>query len=120
MKTKTIEISGKKYTLTANRSIIKTLANVAPNILKLGKAKKDEISDDEFGISTGLDIMANLDVLFYDMIKVAHTNISKEKSDEILDAFEDEYDGVQEKLIELAMSVFQSGDQVKTKKKIDW
>ena len=115
--TKTLEIAGKTYTFTANRSIVKTLYRIAPSILELndkGEPNKEGI------LNAGLDIMANLDVLFYDMIKIAHPEITKEKSDEILDKCEEEYDNVQEKFLDFALSVFTLGDQKKNKKKIDW
>lgn len=111
MKVKEIEISGKKYTLTANRRTIKTLYSIAPSLLS---TKGDE--DEE---KTSVDLVANLDVLFYDMIKIAHPNISKEKSDDILEKFEEEYEDVEGNLVDLALTVFQSGDQTK-KKKINW
>nr|DAK86202.1 MAG TPA: hypothetical protein [Caudoviricetes sp.] len=113
---KKIEIDGKKYTLTANRTIIKTICNIAPDLLKFVKNKN--ISEDEVEVVCGVDVMANLDILFYDMIKIVHKDITKEKSDEILDKFENEYEDVQTELINLAMSVFTTGDQ--KKKKIVW
>lgn len=112
---KEIEIGKKKYILTANRSIIKTLYEIAPSILETNATKRGQKEE----IKVGLDLMANLDTLFYDMIKVANPQITKEKSDEILEKFESEYEGVQEALLELALSVFQQGDQEK-KKKINW
>ena len=112
---KKITIGDKKYTLTANRSIIKTLYKIAPDMLKLNS--KGEMDGDSQA-KAGVDLMANLDVLFYDMIKVAHKDITKEKSDEILDRFENEYEDVQTELINLAMSVFTTGDQ--NKKKVVW
>ncbi len=110
---KKIQIGDKKYVLTANRSIIKTLYNIAPDMLKLKEGDMDSDSQ----AKAGVDLMANLDVLFYDMIKVTH-NITKEKSDEILEKFENEYEDVQSALLNLAMSVFTTGDQ--KKKKIVW
>lgn len=112
---KKIQIGDKKYTLTANRSIIKTLYNIAPELLKID-AKKGTAS--ETNVKASVDLVANLDVLFYDMIKVAHKDITKEKSDEILDKFESEYEDVQNELLNFAMSVFTTGDQ--KKKKIVW
>lgn len=110
---KKITIGGKKYTLTANRSIIKTLYKIAPDMLSLGKAKKEG----DLEAKVGIDVMANLDILFFDMIRVVHKDIAKETSDEILDKFESEYEDVQTELVNLAMSVFTTGDQ---KKKIIW
>lgn len=108
-------IGDKKYVLTANRSIIKTLYNIAPDMLRL--TNQGEM-DSDLQAKAGIDLMANLDILFYDMIKVAHKDITKEKSDEILDKFESEYEDVQTELINLAMSVFTTGDQ--NKKKVIW
>lgn len=116
MKVKEIEISGKKYTLTANRSIIKTVHSICPELISL--VNSEEV-DETVENLVGVNIFANLDVLFYNMIKIAHPNINKEKSDEILEKFEEEYEGVTNNLIKFALSVFQSGDQIK-KKKIDW
>lgn len=111
---KKIQIGGKKYTLTANRSIIKTLYSIAPEMLELNNGKKNT----DGGAKVGVEIMANLDKIFYDMIKVVHKDITKETSDEILDKFENEYEDVQKAILDLAMSVFTTGDQ--KKKKIVW
>lgn len=119
MKTKRIEIDGKNYTLVANRSIIKTLAQIAPEMLEIRPNKESEKEEISRANSLGINILSNLDILFYDMIKIAQPNIDKERSDRILDKFEEEYDGVQEALLDFAMTVFQSGDQTK-KKKINW
>ena len=118
MKTKRIEIDGKTYTLTARRSLIKTISEIAPEMLEITPENSPELETNQ-AKSLGVSVFANLDILFYDMIKVAHPNIDKAKSDDILDKFEEEYDEVQENLIDFAMSVFQSGDQSK-KKKINW
>lgn len=112
---KKIQIGDKKYTLTANRSIIKTLYNIAPELLKLDSKKGME---SETNVKASVEVLAKLDILFYDMIKVVHKDITKEKSDEILDKFENEYEDVQTALLNLAMSVFTTGDQ--KKKKIVW
>ena len=109
-----ITIGDKKYTLTANRSIMKTLAKISPDLLKIKDGKMTKEREAEFGI----DLYAGLDILFHDMIKVVHKDITPEKSSEILDKFENEYEDVQTALIDLAMSVFTTGDQ--TKKKITW
>lgn len=111
---KKITIGGKKYTLTANRSIIKTLYSIAPEMLDLNNVKNNTNNNAKVGV----EIMANLDKIFYDMIKVVNKDITKEKSDEILDKFENEYEDVQNELLNLAMSVFTTGDQ--KKKKIIW
>lgn len=110
-----ITIGGKKYTLTANRKIIKTIYSICPALLAVKDKKMSR--EDEAGY--GVDLLAGLDTLFYDMIKIAQPDISKEKSDEILDKFESEYEDVQTELMNFAMSVFTTGDQ-KKKKKIVW
>jgi len=120
MKTKRIEVAGKQYTLTANRKIIQTLNEICPELLVL--AKKGELSnaDEAVQVELGVKLLCNLDELFYSMIKPAHPEISREKSNEILDAFDEEYEDVQEKLLEFAMSVFQEGNQNTSKKKLNW
>ena len=124
---KKIQIGKKTYTLTANRKIIKTIYNICPELLEIvnGDAPKTEDEKKQVekkGVPISVSLIANLDDLFFDMIRIAHPEISKEKSDEILDDFMEEYDGVTEKLLELAMSVFTQGsqDSQKAKKKIDW
>lgn len=109
-----ITIGDKKYTLTANRSIIKTLYKISPKLLEIKEDGKDDSAAKEFSV----DLAAGLDILFYDMIKVAHKDITQEKSNEILDKFDSEYEDVQTELLNFAMSVFTTGDQ--KKKKIEW
>lgn len=119
MKTRIIEVAGKKYTLTANRKIIKTIAYIAPEMLKL-VSSKDAKEKEVSSVDVGIKIMSELDVLFYDMIKIAHPEISKDKSDEILEVFESEYEDVQSNLINFAMSVFTEGNPNTRKKKLNW
>ena len=119
MKTRIIEVAGKKYTLTANRGIIRTIATIAPEMLKLSSlTDADEIEKSE--VDVGIKIMSELDVLFYDMIKIAHPELTKEKSDGILESFENEYSDVQANLIKFAMSVFSEGNPNTKKKKLNW
>jgi len=117
---KKIEIGKKVYTLTANRKIIKTIYEICPEVLTLGDASSKEIEKKSAPIA--IDLFANLDDLFFDMIRIAHPEISREKSNDILDKFIEEYEDVPNKLLEFAMSVFTEGAQDKkvTKKKIDW
>ena len=124
---KRIQIGKKTYTLTANRKIIKTIYNICPELLEIANSDAPKTEDEKKqvekkGVPISVSLIANLDDLFFDMIRIAHPEISKEKSDEILDDFMEEYDGVTEKLLELAMSVFTQGsqDSQKAKKKIDW
>ena len=114
---KHINIGGKEYTLTANRKIIKTIYNVSPEFLdiiegsKVGKKQQSAIS---------IELIANVDTIFFDMIKIAHPHIDKEESDKILEQFCQEYEGVDNALINFAISVFTDGNQGSAKKKIQW
>lgn len=112
---KEVEINGKKYKLTANRRLIKVIANICPSILRLNN---DKVNDDN-GVELGVDIIADLDILFYEMLKPAHPDISKETADKILENFEEEYADVANNLITFAMSSFTQGDQTK-KKQLNW
>lgn len=112
---KKIQIGDKKYTLTANRRILKTLYRIAPDMLKLDETSK---SQETLKAQIGVDLITEIDSLFYDMIKIVHKDITREKSDEIFDKFDSEYEDVQTELLNLAMSVFTTGDQ--KKKKVIW
>ena len=112
---KEVEIKGKNYKLTANRKLIKVISEICPSILKLNDGK---VGDDN-GVELGVDILADLDILFYEMLKPAHPDISKETADKILENFEDEYADVANNLITFAMSSFTQGDQT-SKKKLNW
>lgn len=112
---KEVEIGGKKYKLTSNRKLIKVVAQICPDLLKLNK---DELNDDN-GVALGLNILADLDILFYEMLKPAQPDISKETADKILEKFEEEYANVADNIIKFAMSSFTIGDQT-NKKRLDW
>lgn len=112
-----VSIGGKQYTLTASRRLIKTLYSISPKLVSLGMIENEEERKATMS-EVSVSLISELDVIFYEMIKVAHPNIEKEKSDEILGKFEDEYEDVQNELLEFAYTVFQEGDQ--NKKKIVW
>lgn len=112
---KEVTIKGEKYKLTANRRLIKVIAKICPSILKLNN---DNFNDNN-GAELGVDILADLDILFYEMLKPEHPNITKETADQILENFEDEYADVANNLITFAMSSFTQGDQIK-KKQLNW
>ena len=112
---KHITIGGKDYILTANRNIIKTINEICPQILK---ATSKHSVENEDNVKYGIEMFAKIDVIFYEMIKIAQPSLTKEESDKILDEFESEYNGVLQALISLAMSVFPKDDQ--NKKKIVW
>ena len=122
VKKKQIEIGGKKYTLTVKRSMLITLKKVAPELLKINgnssKLSEKEIADLQY--EAGLSIYDNMDVIFYEVIRVAHPTITKEKSDEIYSQFRDEQLDVEEKLMEFFSTTFTDGIPVENKKKIDW
>lgn len=100
MAIKEIEVEGKKYTLTANRRTAKTLYSICPAILNQKLDKTDE--------EISIDIWLSLDILFYEMIKIAHPNIDKEKSDMILAKFEKVHEQEAGQILTaFALSVFQ-------------
>lgn len=118
-----IEVAGKKYTLTTNRNIIKILYDIVPQLLQIdvNPTKDPEAYGKAMGTLGMLKLMSELDVVFYNMIKVAHPEITKEKSDEILDNFDAEYNNVQDKLLEFAFaSVFEEGNPSQLKKNLNW
>lgn len=121
MKTRQIEIAGKKYTLTVKRNIIPKLYEICPEALKLnaGVKSETEVNTDE-EIMFSVKLIANMDVLFYDMIKVAHPEISKDKSDEIYENFVDEYEDSSRALLNFIKSVFTGGIPKENKKKLNW
>lgn len=117
---KILEIAGKKYTITANRSIIYTISRICPELLEFANKKESLKEQKEKEAMIGVKIFGNLDVLFYDMLKIAHPEISKEKSDTLLELADEEYNDFQEKLMELAQSAFVSSTQGKSKKNLNW
>lgn len=112
---KHINIGGKDYILTANRKLLKTIYNIAPDFLDLDN--KDKKGSKKISI----DLIADIDILFFDMLKIAHSEIDKEESDKILEQFNNEYADGDNALINLAMSVFTEGNKGSAKKKkINW
>lgn len=118
--TKVLEVAGKRYTLTANRKIITTIASICPELLKFSDKKGKQKMNESEEANIGLKILGNLDVLFYDMIKIAHPEITKERSDEILDLADEEYNNFQDSLINLATSAFESSTPNTSKKNLNW
>lgn len=130
--TKQIEVNGKKYTLTARRSIIFKIAQICPELVRLAKSSKSETQGDltdeqvlkkleESGTLDAVDkLYDNMPTLFYELIKVAHDSITREKSDEIYWDFYDEYNDVDDYLYEFIQSVFTRGIPRKNKKNLDW
>lgn len=123
MNTKKLEIGGKTYTFTARRSLAKTLMQISPSVLQLNRDKDEKISnskDEELAVNFGLDLYDNLNVLFYEMIKVAHP-MEQEASNKIFEICCEEYgeDQLFDKLVEFALSVFPQGKQA-PKRTINW
>lgn len=119
---KRIEVNGKTYTLTARRSIIFSMAKLSPKVLQImskdKQASKDEES--ELNLSVSEILYDNMNVVFYEMIRIAHPDISLNKSNEIYYDFCREYNDVDEKLLNLITSVFSDGIPREQKKNLDW
>ena len=119
MRTKVIEVNGEEYTLTAKRNIIMKLNEICPEAILLQTGKIKSLSDEEEAVAS-IRLSANMDILFYDMIKIAHPELSKEESDEIYECLVDEYDDVVESLLKFIKSVFTGGIPKENKKKLNW
>ena len=118
--TRTIEVGGKTYTLTAKRSLLIKLGEICPEMLKLDPKNKVEDLGTDFEIEAGIKIATNMDAIFYDMIKIAHPEIARDKSDEIYEAFCEEYNDVEVALINFIKSVFTGGIPKEQKKNLNW
>lgn len=118
---KHIEIDGKDYVLTPTRKIIKSIYSVAPNAVDVISGLKSNLSDKEITDAT-VEIIANLDLIFFELLNNKYQpNITKEDSDLLLDKFNAEYDGVDNAIINLALSAFTEGKKGSAKKKkINW
>lgn len=119
MRTRLIEVGGKKYTLTVKRSIIVKLHEICPELLRMGNNDAED-SSKSLEIDLSIRLSANMDVLFYDMIKIAHPELSREKSDEIYEKLVDEYEDVEISLINFIKEVFTGGIPKENKKKLNW
>lgn len=130
--TKQIEVNGKKYTLTVRRSILFKIAEICPELLRIVKKsnsgevdlkEKDnvlDILDDTSALDMTAKIYDNMPTLFYELIKVAHKDITREKSDEIYWDFTNEYNDVDENLSKFIQSVFLGGVPREKKKNLNW
>lgn len=127
---KEIEINGKFYILTVNRSLLYKIAVIVPEVIKINQKSNEqndvetELSDEEklerFD-STVIDkLYDKMNIIFYEMLKVQHKNITLEKSDEIYVKFHQEYNDVDEKLMSLIEKVFTQGVPREQKKNINW
>lgn len=130
--TKQIEVKGKKYTLTVKRSILFKIAQICPEAIKIAKVAKNknggQLTDEDIENCLGNDcameavskLYDNMPILFYELIKVAHKDISMETSDKIYWDFYDEYNDVDEHLYDFIQSVFMNGIPKEKKKNLDW
>lgn len=118
MRKRQIEVSGKTYTLTVKRKLIFKMQELCPELLKIRFANK-EISLDE-KIDASIKLSGSIDEIFYNMIKIEHPEISREKSDEIYEKFTDEYEDVEENLMNFIYESFTSSIPTENKKKLNW
>ena len=130
---KEIEVNGKHYTLTVRRSILFRIANIAPELLKIydNSKKKDGLGDEANSASQEDEMMSleatageklydNMNLIFYEMLKENHSDISLEKSNEIYYNFCNEYNDVDEHLFKLIETVFTQGIPRDKKKNLNW
>ena len=126
-----IEINGKFYTLTVQRSNIFKIATIIPEVLNIYKksSQSDKKTNEElsqealvelFNESTIDKLYDNMNVIFYEMLKVKHKNISFETSNKIYADFNKEYNDVDEKLMTLIEKVFTQGIPRENKKNLNW
>lgn len=120
MRTKQIDVAGKKYTLTVKRNIVSKLYEICPEMLKIGNNVKTQEIPEDVEIDIAIRLSANMDVIFYDMIKIAHPTIDRAKSDEIYEKLTDEYGDVEISLVNFIKEVFTGGIPAENKKKLNW
>lgn len=122
---KEIEINDEFYTLTVNRSILYKIAMIIPEVIEINNhSGKDSKMSDEEKADLNFTVMdklyENMNLIFYEMLKVEHKNISLEMSNEIYENFHKEYNDVDEKLMSLIEMVFTQGVPREKKKNVNW
>lgn len=129
---KEIEVNGKKYVLTVQRSLLFKIATIVPEILNFSKESNsgDENKDEQglsqermielFSNSTIDKLYDNMNVIFYEMLKQQHKGISFEKSNKIYYDFCNEYNDVEDHLMSLIEKVFTQGIPREQKKNLNW
>lgn len=121
MNTKQVEIGDKVYTLTVTRGLSIRMSKVAPSFLKMSKkGTMTEEEEREFAIDYGSAIFDNVNVLFYEMLRMAHPDISKEESNNLYEQFRNEYDDVEDHLLAFFRTSFTDGIPKANKKKLNW
>lgn len=121
--TRDIEVDGKIYTLTVKRSIVKKIAKICPELLKISNNNIEDslINSDSEIIDNIFDkIYDNMPELFYELIKEKHNELTKSESDEIYNKFYNEYNNVDDNLLKFISSVFTECIQNKQKKNLNW
>ena len=122
-KTKEIEVSGEKYILTAKRSLLLRLKELVPEALKINddeNVNNEESNKENQDINLGIILYDNMDIVFYELLKTEHPNLTKDESDLIYVAFSNEYNDVDENLLKFVYSVFTQGIPRKNKKNLNW
>lgn len=121
MNTKQVEIGDKVYTLTVTRGLSIRMSKVAPKFLEISKkGTMTEEEEREYAIDYGSAIIDNVNVLFYEMLRTAHPDISKEDSNKLYEQFRDEYDDVEDHLLAFFRTSFTDGIPKANKKKLNW
>ena len=117
--------NGKIYTLTVTRSILRRVATIIPDIVNIIQNTDDEndLSDEEkeeLSLDATDKLYANMNLVFYYMLKSEHKDITLEESNEIYKNFNNEYNDVDDKLMSLIEKVFTQGVPREKKKNINW
>lgn len=125
-----VEINGKFYTLSVKRSILFRIASIAPELLKINQNSKkgnnsvgEDVSQAEkevLSINAMEKLYDNMNIIFYEMLRERHPEITLEKSNEIYYNFCNEYNDVDDKLFSLIETVFTQGIPRENKKNLNW
>ena len=118
MRKRQIEVAGKKYTLTVKRKLIFKMQELCPEILKIKLSNKKYTLDDE--INASIKLSGSIDEIFYNMIIIEHPEITRAKSDEIYEKFADEYEDVEQNLLNFIYDSFTNSIPTENKKKLNW
>lgn len=121
-KTKEVEIGGKTYILTGSRDILRKILNVSPDLFKIAKDvhNNGNVENLDLEFEAGMSLYDHIDVIFYAMIKPEHKEITKEQSDELYKKFSDEYNDVDEHLLNFLYESFTGGIPREKKKNLNW
>lgn len=104
------------YSLVSKRSLVLNLRLIIPELFDLKESKNRKQAE----VDLGIKLYDNLDLIFYEMIKIKHPNLTKDESDVIFENFCNKYNNAEESLIELMMSAFQQGIPNTEKQNLNW